>query len=39
MYKETILNNQEKIDNLAMISRDFSFDLELLKLNKIITFV
>lgn len=39
MYKQDILNNQEKIRKLSLIKRDFIFDIELLKLNKIITFV
>lgn len=39
MYKEIILNNQEKINSLSIIERNFKFDLEILKLNKIITFV
>jgi predicted AAA+ superfamily ATPase len=39
MYKEIIINNQERIKNINLFKRDFVFDLELLKLNKIVTFV
>jgi len=39
MYKEIILNNQERIKDIVFFKRDFTFDLELLKLDKIITFV
>lgn len=39
MFKKTILDNQERITELSFIRRDFVFESELLKLNKIVTFI
>ncbi|MCD5382788.1 ATP-binding protein [Candidatus Gracilibacteria bacterium] len=39
MFKQKILDNQEKIRNISIIEREINFDSDILKLNKIISFV
>jgi len=39
MFKQKILDNQERIKNISLIKRDINFDSEILSLNKIISFV
>ncbi len=39
MFKQKILDNQEKIKNISLIKRDIEFNSEILWLNKIISFV
>ena len=39
MFKQKILDNQERIKNISLIKRDINFDSEILWLNKIISFV
>jgi len=39
MFKQIIIDNQDKINNLQIINRDYAFQKELLKLNKIVSFV
>lgn len=39
MFKQTIIENQAKIKEIKLIKRDISFDFDILKLNKIVSFV
>ena len=39
MFKQRILDNQELIKNIKIISRDYEFYNDLLKLNKIVSFI
>lgn len=39
MFKQKILDNQERIKNISLVKREINFDSEILWLNKIISFV
>jgi hypothetical protein len=39
MFKKLIIDNQEKIKELSFLRRDFLFETEIFKLNKIVTFI
>ena len=39
MYKQVIIDNQEKIKNIFLVKRNIDFNEEILNLNKIISFV
>jgi hypothetical protein len=39
MFKEIIIENQEFIKNIDLIERNIKFDIDVLALNKIISFI